>query len=264
VAATRTTTSPILDAPRRVIALRRRVVEQIADRVEPGRWGDVVLTPSLPRVWDLNFLRVERLPWLAPGRRIDADAERRLGAEGLKHRRVICERPEVGVRLAAALTAQGWTTQPLLVMTWSGGSPPPDAGEAAVTDGSFAELREAYRWAASATPGADPESIDQLVREAERSRPALRLLARMEGQVASFCRVFSDGRTAEIDDVGTLPGHRRRGLARAVVLTAVRRALADGHDLVFLRAEERDWPRLFYARLGFAPLTRHYEFRRPV
>jgi GNAT superfamily N-acetyltransferase len=259
---------PVLEAPARrdelvarVSALRRRVTEQAADRVERSRWGEAVLTPTLPRVWDLNFIRVARVPRLAPGRRLAREAEHVLGGAGLRHRKVVCEDPGLGPRLARALAPIGWRTQTLLVMTWRGPAPPA-TGAADVGPATLSELGAAYRWSASTVPDADPETIEQLVAETARTRPAVRLAARADGQPASFCRVFADGATAEIDDVGTLPEHRGRGLARAVVLTGVRWAVTSGHDLVFLRADSRDWPHEFYSRLGFAPLTRHYELIR--
>jgi hypothetical protein len=49
-----------------------------------------------------------------------------------------------------------------------------------------------------------------------------------------------------------------------VVLAAARAARARGCDLVFLVADEADWPKELYARLGFEPLTRFWSFlRRP-
>jgi GNAT superfamily N-acetyltransferase len=267
VAATTTKTTgsrprPPGEVAARVSALRRDVVAAAADRVEPGRWGDTVLTPSLGRVWDLNFLRLHRGPRLAPGRRLDSEAERRLGGAGLGHRKIVCEDPELGLRLLGPLEGLGWRTETLTVMTWEGGDPPATARDDAVVPATFAELEGVYRETARLAPGADRDTVNQLVAEAERARPALRLAARADGELVSFCRIFSHAGTAEIDDVGTMPTHRRRGLARAVVAAGVRWAVEGGHDLIFLRADERDWPRDFYARMGFADASRHYEFRR--
>jgi predicted GNAT family acetyltransferase len=54
-----------------------------------------------------------------------------------------------------------------------------------------------------------------------------------------------------VEEVGTLPSHRNRGYARAVVLAAVAASVAAGHDLTFIGAYADDWPRRLYARLGF-------------
>jgi predicted GNAT family acetyltransferase len=72
----------------------------------------------------------------------------------------------------------------------------------------------------------------------------------VDGAVVSSCRLFSDGATAQIEDVSTLPEFRKRGYSRAVVSKAIGAAL-ESHDLVFLLAADDDWPRRWYERLGF-------------
>ena len=49
-------------------------------------------------------------------------------------------------------------------------------------------------------------------------------LALADGRAASVCELYVRGRTAQIEDVGTLDGYRGRGLARAVVLRALAEA----------------------------------------
>jgi hypothetical protein len=36
-----------------------------------------------------------------------------------------------------------------------------------------------------------------------------------------------------------------------------------GADLVFLIADDADWPKQLYAKLGFDPLGRYWQFTRP-
>ncbi len=55
---------------------------------------------------------------------------------------------------------------------------------------------------------------------------------------------------AQFDDLITDPAHQRRGHARAVVTEAIHRA---GDLTLFLEADQNDWPKDFYARLGFYP-----------
>jgi predicted GNAT family acetyltransferase len=72
--------------------------------------------------------------------------------------------------------------------------------------------------------------------------------------------LYSDGRTAQIEDVMTLREHRGRGYASAVVIRALEEALAGGHDFVFLTTDARDWPKELYRRLGFEPLGEKYAY----
>jgi predicted GNAT family acetyltransferase len=83
---------------------------------------------------------------------------------------------------------------------------------------------------------------------------------RANGEIASAADLYSDGRTAQVEDVATAAEFRGRGYATAVVLRAVEEALATGHDFVFLVADAEDWPKELYVRLGFAPLGHTWTF----
>jgi GNAT superfamily N-acetyltransferase len=82
--------------------------------------------------------------------------------------------------------------------------------------------------------------------------------ARVSGEVASTCDLYSDGLTAQIEAVITLEQHRNKGLGRAVVLAALDVAQSEGHDFVFLIADDDDWPKELYTRLGFDPIGRTF------
>jgi hypothetical protein len=45
-------------------------------------------------------------------------------------------------------------------------------------------------------------------------------------------------------------------------MRAVEEALAAGHELVFLVADDDDWPKDLYARLGFETIGRTWSFLR--
>jgi predicted N-acetyltransferase YhbS len=69
-----------------------------------------------------------------------------------------------------------------------------------------------------------------------------------DGVFASFCIAWWDERNciAMLEPVGTVPEHRRKGLARAVVLEAIRRVTALGVERVFVGSDLE-----FYLSLGF-------------
>jgi hypothetical protein len=52
----------------------------------------------------------------------------------------------------------------------------------------------------------------------------------------------------------TLPPFDDAVTESAVVQRALAQAIAAEHDLVFLLADDEDWPKELYAKLGFEPL----------
>ncbi|MDQ3630932.1 MAG: GNAT family N-acetyltransferase, partial [Actinomycetota bacterium] len=65
-----------------------------------------------------------------------------------------------------------------------------------------------------------------------------------------------------LEDVATLAAHRRRGLARAVCSAAVAAAVAAGSALVFVVAEDDDWPKELYGKLGFDSVGASWDITR--
>jgi predicted GNAT family acetyltransferase len=60
---------------------------------------------------------------------------------------------------------------------------------------------------------------------------------------------------AQVEDVYVIPEARGRGYARALVTRAAALACED-HDLSFIVADDNDWPKQLYAKLGFEPVGR--------
>jgi predicted GNAT family acetyltransferase len=85
----------------------------------------------------------------------------------------------------------------------------------------------------------------------------------VDGEIVSYTDLYSDGADAQIEDVGSLPEHRGRGYATAVVLAAAAAARHDGADFVFLVADAEDWPKELYRRLGFDELGNYTKFFAP-
>jgi ribosomal protein S18 acetylase RimI-like enzyme len=86
---------------------------------------------------------------------------------------------------------------------------------------------------------------------------------RVDGVFAGFGELSVHDGVAELDDVHRLERFRRRGIARAVVGRAVREARDAGADLVFLIADDADWPKELYATLGFDPVGGYWQFTKP-
>jgi ribosomal protein S18 acetylase RimI-like enzyme len=120
------------------------------------------------------------------------------------------------------------------------------------------------RWFAEAEPS--PSELEQLVAYSRREARVLgdRLLGVRsgDGQLTAISKLRSDGRTAQVEDVYTAPEARGRGFASALVTRAAELARANGDDLVFIVADDDDWPKVLYGRLGFRSVGRVWQFHR--
>ena len=111
------------------------------------------------------------------------------------------------------------------------------------------------------------EVVDQLMdRDHRVFVPAgLRwLIGFLDGRMAGFATLLSLGGVGYISDVVTMRDYRRRGVATATVLRALRSALKGGDEMVHLLAEEGSGPQLLYQRLGFRTIARVQSFTRQV
>lgn len=113
-----------------------------------------------------------------------------------------------------------------------------------------------------------PALHDQLLDQFEERERRLGQIAAARTVVAppdapvSRCLLLTDGDIAEIDEVATLSPYRRRGWSSAVVQRAIQLAHDDGLEPVMLVAGDEDWPKGWYARLGFRAVGRFSQFRR--
>ncbi len=194
-------------------------------------------------------------------------ADSAFAGRGLTHRKIDVLDDGLGRHLGPDLVQAGYEASPVLIMVTSRapGRPPPDVRVEVVDE---AEIRRlvAKGWRIEAADFTD-ETVRQLVdrRDAlDRAGAVTRLAVRdpaTDAPVAKADLLVIDG-VAEVDDVLTLPDHRGRGYASALVIEAVARALAGGADLVYLEAAEDDWPKELYGRLGFTTVGSVHEHTR--
>jgi GNAT superfamily N-acetyltransferase len=250
----------------RAIGFEDALRERCAERILPFRFGRALFNDSFPLVWELNVLRVDE-PEGATAELLAEDAERLHADAGHAHRRVTVLDEKAGERLEPEFRALGWQPDRFLFMAWRGKGER-EASPADIREVEPSMLRPLREEILRAEPWADsPEVVRQVIDSSflvARTANARHLAAFVDGEVASGADLYSDGRTAQVEDVSTFPDFQGRGLASAVVLHAVEEALDGRHDFVFLIADAADWPKELYARLGFAPLGHKWTFlRRP-
>ena len=233
------------------------VLDDDGARLPAEAW--LVIDRARPALWDANYV------WVAAAGGADAQAlaqaaDRAQLRAGHLHRRVVVADEAEGAGLVAGFAELGWQSAPLLVMAHRDPGalvdtaaarevPAPDT--VAVRDAVLAE--EPWR--------SDEMAGWILARDAliDRERAGRWFGAPSSGALRSCCVLLSRGNVAQVETVGTAPGHRNRGLARAVVSLATAEGCHEA-DLVFLCADPQDWPQHLYERLGYERLGLLHRF----
>jgi len=243
----------------RIVQFIRRGAERLADEAHPIDAGVVLRSPSLSRVYGINQLRIAR-----PTRFEDVLelAERHLGTLPFRH--VVIEDDATGARLEEPFRAAGWKLERDLLMALRRDTDRAVDTNAVIEPGEEPIIAMMIRWHLEADPDAAATVVSQL---AEYSRREGRVweerglaIPSPSGQLAAITKLRSDGHTAQVEDVYTLPEARGRGYARTLVSHAVALARAAGHDLIFIVADDQNWPQQLYSRLGFEPVGRMRSF----
>ncbi|MGZ8694869.1 MAG: GNAT family N-acetyltransferase [Gaiellaceae bacterium] len=229
-------------------------------REQPFRFGTGIFTPELPRRFDSNLLYVDQP--VSSADELVAEADRLFGEAGLAHRTILFRDEAEGERLAAELPH--WDVDHHVIMAQLR-EPEAPVDTSGVAEVGHEGIRPARRAMITTYPWGTPAVADQLL----DYKP---LLARWvtvrgfgalaDGAVVSYADLYVDGADAQIEDVATLPEHRGRGYAKAVVTRAADEARAAGADFVFLVADEHDWPKGLYGRLGFDVVGRYVKLLR--
>jgi ribosomal protein S18 acetylase RimI-like enzyme len=242
----------------------------LGERYQRTPWGALMTDSRYPLIYDANNATVlERAPDLTIEEVFAAlrPALREAGAhdEHIEVWETSVESPVLREirRLAPAQRAD-------VVMVFDADAPLPDAAVVEIRE--VAEPDEAF-WAwyepmrAQYGEQMTQPVLDQLAaRDRAMFVPAgLRfLVGTVDGQDAGFASLLSLDRVGYIDNVITLPGFRRRGIATATVSAAVRTSLGGGDRTLFLLAEEHGDPQRLYERLGFRVHSRIESMTRPV
>jgi ribosomal protein S18 acetylase RimI-like enzyme len=239
-----------------------REVEMAGTQSVASPLGVGVLTPELPRRHDSNYFFLERAE---TAREAMAEADRILGGAGANHRVILMFDEELGRRLEPAFLASGWGRQRHVFMAHRR-EPTKEVDLSAVSEVDEAALRPGRTRAICSYPWGSPELAKELLdaKVLLRDRAATRFFGvPVDDEIVAWSDLYLAQGMAQVEDVATLEEHRRQGYASAVVIRAVREAQAAGADLIFLVADDEDWPKELYERLGFEIVGRSYKFIRP-
>jgi GNAT superfamily N-acetyltransferase len=252
------------DLATRIRDFERELELRCSTETEPTAFGTAFLNLDFPLRYDSNFVWVEPPLRDVDAEALAADADRVLGEHGLAHRKLYVDDDLHGGRLAAAFLDLGWSAERLLIMAQV--REPEARQPVRVSELDFAEARPFLELVLRRQPYADSEEAVRQLTDIrgvyEREAGGRFFVADVDGQPASVCELYVLGDVAQVEDVNTIEEFRGRGLGSAVVLAAAAAARARGCDIVFLIADDADWPKELYSRLGFDPVSRFWSFVR--
>lgn len=243
-------------------AFEAAIQDRCAERRETFEWGTALFRLDMPRVHDQNLLRLERGFDSVSAEELATAADRLQRPAGLSHRKVLVPDEAAGERLSPGFAELSWRRARHVVMVHRG-APPPDPADA-VREVEAEALRGARirAFEDDLGTGAAGQVAAALELAASVAASSSSFAVDVGGAPVSWCVLYREDGIGQIDDVVTDPAHRRRGYAKAVVAAATRCSIDSGDRITFLVADDEDWPKEMYARLGFEPVGRRYEFTR--
>jgi hypothetical protein len=255
-----TTTDPRLS---RAFAFERAMHAAVG-RTVTAAWGQAYLDPALGGCYERNFLSAIGDAGGAGAAELHAAADRLLGGAGLGHRRITLE-PEADARLRNDLAALAYAGSRHLFLAFAPGAPAPgpvagvEVVEVAQEDVLVAN--DHYLRTDPRTPyGRDDVTRAHLLEHHRTYGPAgaherrFAVLDPDGGGVVAWARLWTRDGVAQVEDVVCLFEHRGHGYGRAVTAAATAAALAADPELLFIVADDADWPKELYGRLGYEPV----------
>jgi predicted GNAT family acetyltransferase len=246
-----------------MLRFMRRTTELSADEVRSIRSGWVVKTPSLAAAWGLNHLRLSGR--MSFGEVLEL-TEKELGY--LPYRHVVVEDKHAQRELEPAFTTAGWKADREVLMVLAR-EPDREIDTSAVVQLEDASLELLMtRWTLEDHPDTKPETMRQLLdffaRETHARGDRGFAILDENGSAAAMTKLRTEGKVAQVEDVYTVPEARGRGYARTLVTRAVEVAKADAPELIFIMADDDDWPKELYARIGFERAGRLLQFHKEL
>jgi GNAT superfamily N-acetyltransferase len=222
--------------------------------IEPWEHGTVVRASRYPSYFDYNAVCVERDAGLDVGA-LESVADEALA--GLAHRRLDFDLSASAQPLRASFERNGWLTTRLLWMRLA--TAPAPVSLALVREVPYEAVEQLRAiWHCEDFPEQDASGFFDQAREVASIRRARVLALHEGGMPVAFAQLVRDGAVAEITHVYVHPEYRGDGRGETITRAAID-AAGDVEDL-WICADDEDWPKEMYARVGFRPVWRSMQF----
>jgi predicted GNAT family acetyltransferase len=234
-----------------------RAMHAAVGRVVTAAWGQAYLNPRRGRCHEENLLWGVGDAAGLDARALAAEADRLMADR--RHRQIVLE-GEKADALARDLRALGYDASRHLFLAHAGEAPPaPPVDVVQVSVEDLVRAEERYlREDPDTLFGRDDETRAHLL-EHHRTYGSAGAHERIFGvrdgaELVTWAKLWTRAGVAQVEDVVCLAPYRGRGYGRAVSAAATRVALAGEPELLFIVADDDDWPKNLYGRLGYRPI----------
>ncbi|CAN5660616.1 hypothetical protein BH24ACT26_BH24ACT26_01310 [soil metagenome] len=251
----------------RCLSSLRSLHRSSATEIISTPFGEAFFNTDFPDKQDLNVFWVNRMDsHLAAGALI-RDVESLQEERGLGYRRLMVEDKGALEVLSPLLQAPAWGHSSNLLMTTTAPGQLPATNEITVQLVTREQLREhMYHWYLGEEGLTDDDAtmLIEAGRVTDQAVPTLHLAAVVGTNVAGWCELRIIGQTAQLENLGTLPQFRRRGVATALVNEAINLSYRKRADVIFLQTDSADHAQHLYSRLGFVRVGALHRFLKTV
>jgi len=241
----------------------RWALEVTSTRVEPFPWGVAFFNDDHALRFDSNLVWIDRPLHGVQVATLASEIEQVM--RGCRHREARILDESDGTRVALGLAELGYAGDHLVVMAHRR-MPDRPAEPGVVEEVDLEAIRPFLIEAAEREPSGKEPGVAEALAEYRSvlvdSVGCRFFVQRVGGRIVGACDLYGRPGVSQVESVVTLEEFRGLGVARNVVLEAVREARAGSADLIFLLADLNDWPRRLYGRLGFDEVGRSWAFTK--
>ncbi len=248
----------------RAFAMEARFDERLCTRRELFAFGTAYFDEHHRDRFVSNFLCADKDLGRSTAEALLSAADEILGGAGYAHRTVLLRDEAHAAPMAPAFVEAGYSAEPTVLMALR--REPHRAPSIDVDEVPFERARPVIHETYRRDERLEPHHVEQFTDQHghyERAVGARFFLGCVGDEAAGVCELWIEGADALVEHVDTLEEFRNRGVARSVVLAAVQAAKDARAERIFIDADDNDWPKELYGRLGFDRLGREWKFIRP-
>ncbi len=236
--------------------------------VEVRPYGALLRNDRYPLVFMANMAWVERLP--KDGiEGVLADLDRAFAGSAVRHRYLVFDDARAAFEQQEPLARFGFQPEAVVALARLGipaSIPNPDLELRRVGEGATeSEYRDVW-FPIHEEMGWTPEEARQvyaLDRERAEAVGRTSYVAYLEEEPSGIFALWVRLRSALIEDVGTLPRSRNKGVGRTMIFEACKMAVNEGCEWTLLMTPLLGSPKIMYQTLGFQPVGEIRSFLKP-